>query len=443
LRSETKWSGKGSERAHTAEADGSGRVNSVAAARNHRSEFIAARDSRNRRIPGLYLRNGRYYAQLWVDVGNGKKAARRFPLRDDNDEPARTLVAAREALDIKRNDRRENRLPTIGHKPLFARYCATYFDKAKVQRKRPGTITGEREALARWCGHLGHVRIDRIATPTIAAFIDKRLKGGVFGGRKLGAVSERTVNLDLMRLRNILKTAIDDGYLRELPRIKMLDEAPPQKRKLVTPAEFEQLLDAARNACRKNGEQLADYLKFLAFSGTREQEALRVRWADVDLDREHVTIGSDGFTKNWESRTVEFNPKLSALLHEMYARREPDCSWLFPSPQRGPRDEHAKSFRESLKIARKEPGLEWTGFHDLRHYFCSVCVMAGIDFMTIAAWLGHKDGGILVGKVYGHLLDEHRQKAAKLVHFGISVVDRNASVGAAKPHALSSRTPNS
>jgi integrase len=418
---------KGSERAHTAEADGPGRANSVAVARNHRSKFIAARDSRNRRIPGLYLRNGRYYAQLWVDVGSGKKAARRFPLRDDNDEPVRTLAAAREALDIKRNDRRENRLPTIGHKPLFARYCATYFDKAKVQRKRLGTIAGEREALVRWCDHLGHVRIDRIATPTIAAFIDKRLKGGVFGGRKLGAVSERTVNLDLMKLRNVLKTAIDDGYLRELPRIKMLDEAPPQKRKLVTPAEFDQLLDAARNACKKNGDQLADYLKFLAFSGAREQEALRVRWADVDLDRGRVTIGSDGFTKNWESRTVEFNPNLSALLNEMHARRVPDCSWLFPSPQRGPRDEHAKSFRESLKTARKAAGLEWIGFHDLRHYFCSVCVMAGIDFMTIAAWLGHKDGGILVGKVYGHLLDEHRQKAAKLVHFGISVVKGRGS----------------
>ncbi len=43
--------------------------------------------------------------------------------------------------------------------------------------------------------------------------------------------------------------------------------------------------------------------------------------------------------------------------------------------------------------------------------------MAGIDFMTIASWLGHKDGGILVGKVYGHLLDEHRQRAAKRVQF--------------------------
>ena len=54
-----------------------------------------------------------------------------------------------------------------------------------------------------------------------------------------------------------------------------------------------------------------------------------------------------------------------------------------------------------FKMARKAAGLDWVGFHDLRHYFCSVCVMAGIDFMTIAAWLGHKDGGILVGKSTG------------------------------------------
>jgi site-specific recombinase XerD len=55
-------------------------------------------------------------------------------------------------------------------------------------------------------------------------------------------------------------------------------------------------------------------------------------------------------------------------------------------------------------MTRKAAGLSWLGFHDLRHYFCSMCVMAGIDFMTIASWLGHKDGGILVAKVYGHLL---------------------------------------
>ena len=32
--------------------------------------------------------------------------------------------------------------------------------------------------------------------------------------------------------------------------------------------------------------------------------------------------------------------------------------------------------------------------------------------MTIAGWLGHSDGGMLVGKVYGHLADDHKRRMA-------------------------------
>jgi integrase len=388
----------------------------------HSAKFMPVRDSRNRRVPGLYQRNGRFYAQLWVDRGFGKKSARRFALFDSDNLPVRTLHGAKEALEIKRHERREDSLPILGHKPIFSDYSNRYFEKATVQRKRAGTIENEQQAVSRWRSHIGHLRIDKITAPIIASFLDKRLKGGVFGGRKLGAISERTANLDLMTLRNVLKSAVDDGYLRDLPKMKLLEEPPSPKRQLLTPAEFERLILAARNNCEKNGRQLADYLRFLAFSGAREQEALRIKWTDVDFERERLTIGSDQLSKNRESRTVEFNPRLESLLREIRRRRAPDCSWLFPSPRRGSRDEHAISFRESLKIARKAAELEWVGFHDFRHYFCSMCVMTGIDFMTIAAWLGHRDGGLLVGKVYGHLLDEHRQRAAKRVRFDSGVL---------------------
>ena len=194
----------------------------------------------------------RYYAQLWVDLGNGKKTARRFPLRDGDNQPVRTLSAAREALEIKRHETaRESAAQQSAINRSFAITCATYFEKAKVQRKRPDTVANERQAIARWCDHLGHVRIDQIATPLIASYIDKRLKGGKFCGRKLAPVSERTANLDIIRLRNVLKSAVDDGYVRELPKVKMLDEAPPPKRNLVTPTEFDRLIDAARNAMRE------------------------------------------------------------------------------------------------------------------------------------------------------------------------------------------------
>jgi integrase len=69
----------------------------------------------------------------------------------------------------------------------------------------------------------------------------------------------------------------------------------------------------------------------------------------------------------------------------------------------------SKTFWESLLIARKEVGLSWVGFHDLRHYFIS---MAGIDFMTIAELIARQDGRVLIGKVYGHLFDGHKRNMA-------------------------------
>jgi hypothetical protein len=48
--------------------------------------------------------------------------------------------------------------------------------------------------------------------------------------------------------------------------------------------------------------------------------------------------------------------------------------------------------------------------------------MSGIDFMTIARWVGHKDGGILIGNVYGHLSNEHAQAQAARLNFGPTVV---------------------
>jgi integrase len=162
----------------------------------------------------------------------------------------------------------------------------------------------------------------------------------------------------------------------------------------------------------KNAELLHYYLRFLVLTGAREKEALRIRWEDVDCDKGFVTIGADADTKNAQHRTVNFTPELRALFQDMIAARPPDSSFLFPSPQRGPKDIAAHSLRESFKLVRSKARMPRVGFHDFRHFFASQCVMAGVDFMTVAYWLGHQDGGILVGKVYGHLADEHKRRMA-------------------------------
>ena len=71
----------------------------------------------------------------------------------------------------------------------------------------------------------------------------------------------------------------------------------------------------------KNGQEFADYVKLLAFSGARRNEALRLKWSAVDWQNGQLTIGADGLNKGREVRVVDFNQKLKEHLHDMSKRQ--------------------------------------------------------------------------------------------------------------------------
>ena len=50
-------------------------------------------------------------------------------------------------------------------------------------------------------------------------------------------------------------------------------------------------------------------------------------------------------------------------------------------------------------------------------YFDKIPCPAGVDIPTVAHWLGHKDGGVLVAMTYGHLRSEHSVAMAKRITF--------------------------
>src|SRR4029450_9944645 len=103
---------------------------------SHGPQFIPAVDSRNRRVPGLCIRNGRYYAQLWIDLGYGKKSSRRFPLHDEHQQPIRSLSEAKEALISLLERRKKNALPQRGKRPTFATFASHYLQMASTRQKR-------------------------------------------------------------------------------------------------------------------------------------------------------------------------------------------------------------------------------------------------------------------------------------------------------------------
>lgn len=366
--------------------------------------YQKALDARKRPIRGLWVRNGRYYARVTVvDPNNGKKEVRRVPL-----EAATTVADAQKALHKLWTKREDNTLPVLKRTPKLGEYVKTYIAYLQTVKdaKRESTIKKEESTLKLWCEHMGQTRLHHINKAMINAFIAKRQGAGMSG---------RTVNLDVIALRNVLKRAIDDGWLKSLPTENLRPlKWTAKKRELFSAKQIDDLCATAIKES-KNGQQLSDYVKLLAYCGARRNEALRLKWADVDWQNKQITIGADGLAKNRETRVVDFNPNLEAHFKEMTTRMVPDSEYLFPSPRRGENDIPAKTFMETLKIARDSSKIP-LNFHDCRHFFISMAVMSGIDYMTIAKWVGHKDGGVLIGKVYGHLSNEHaQQQAAKLI----------------------------
>lgn len=374
-------------------------------------QYQKVRDGRKRPIRGLWVRNNRYYAQLTLtDANTGKKSVRKIPLEVEENgvkRPVATVAEAVAAMGKVKVQRADNILPIFKRTPKFSDYVKEYLSKPVTLNKQPKTIQTETGHLNKWIEHLGETRLDRITKPMVAEFRDKRLKGNV---------SPRTVNLAIGALRVVLRQAIDEGWMQRLPmeNLRALKYV-PHRRRLYSLDDIEKVCASAVEVS-KNGNQFRDYIMFMAFTGARCTQALATKWSAVDWKNRQVHIPRIGSGK--QGGIVDFNPSLEAHLKEMQSRKAPDSEYMFPSPQRGKKDVAAKTFRETLKLARGNAGFPKFGFHDCRHFFASFGVMSGIDYMTIARWLGHSDGGILVAKVYGHLRNEHTQRQAERLNFG-------------------------
>ena len=389
-----------------------------------RDAFLPVTDSRNRRVRGLWVRNGRYYLQMRLPNAHGMTRPRKLPLNATN------LGECRLEMAKKLLARAQGEIaPAPGAIPALSVCCDRYlsfYEGLADAGKRASTIRRERGNLANLRRSLGLVRVNKLTKPMIMGFVEQRLKSGV---------KPRTVNLDIIALRNVLKRACDDGYLVKLPTdgVKQLKVNTPM-RPLLKPEDLEKLFEACGTECPRTGGLLADYLHFLAYCGAREQEALRVTWDHISFERNQVLIGADGLAKNRTGRAVDFNAKLEAHLRDMHARRAPDSRFLFPSPRRKPgEDRPCQRLRSALEAVRAKAGLPHVGFHDLRHYFASYCVMSGIDFKTIAEWLGHESGTMLIDRVYGHLAADHKQRMAKKVSFSSSPTTLESQVSALMP----------
>ena len=236
-----------------------------------------------------------------------------------------------------------------------------------------------------------------------------------WAGRECKKVSASHFNNLLLALRHLFQIGVEAGLIVRNPTASIKRAKPKSKdllSKLPSRDEFAQFVAEVRNTRSRWNQASGNLVEFLAYSGLRIGEARQICWKHIDWEREELVVegdqANDG-TKNWKSRRVPIINELRALLTGIRKARSSEAS--------SEKVLLVGSATTAMRNAADKLGIERITHHDLRHLFATTAIESGVDIPTVAYWLGHRDGGALAMRVYGHLRNEHSKAAAKRVSF--------------------------
>jgi len=225
--------------------------------------------------------------------------------------------------------------------------------------------------------------------------------------------SPSSFNNTVGTLKLVLDIAVEAGARYDNPATHIKRKKIRQKLlHLPSHDKFPELVETIRKADGAWGRKCADLVEFLAFSGCRKGEAARVEGQHCDFQKGEITILGDPVTgtKNWEIRRVPMIPDMRRLLERIKHERG-EKEFLSQPLMR------VHECQGAINTACKKLGITRFTHHGLRHLFATRCIESAVDIPTVSRWLGHKDGGALAMKTYGHLRDQHSANMAQKVVF--------------------------
>jgi len=134
-------------------------------------------------------------------------------------------------------------------------------------------------------------------------------------------------------------------------------------------------------------------------------------WDDCDFEKGEIIVRGDPKTGTIKSqvRRVPMIPDMRELLQQIKIKQKDN--------EGNQKVMKVVDVRKSLSKVCKQLEIPIISHRDLRHLFATRCIESGVDVPTVSRWLGHKDGGVLAMRVYGHLRDRHSTAMAQMVSF--------------------------
>lgn len=144
-------------------------------------------------------------------------------------------------------------------------------------------------------------------------------------------------------------------------------------------------------------------VRFLAYSGRRIGHSLLLKRESVDLEAETITWPA--FKHSDQPDTVPMIPQLVPVVKELVRIHPGDDSSLLP----------IANPRKALATCCKLAGIPRLSNHDLRHWFTTKALEAGVPVPDVALMRGDRDGGAMMLRVYSHPRIQHLRSVAKRV----------------------------
>lgn len=316
--------------------------------------------------------------QKWETVGSNKKEAER--------------VLARRIEEI--NSGRYAELTPATFEEFSIKWLAEYAEP----RLKPSTVGSyERHLRLHWNPPLGRIQLQALTTGKIAT---------VTNDLTISGLAPKSVNNALVVIKLMLKHAVKWGYLATNP-------AEPVDRLRVEREEMRAMTpDQVKRLLRSADEDSWLILVVAVFTGLRRGELLALQWQDIDFKAAQITVQrslwKDTFigpkTKN-AIRKVDLAPQVLTALKEA---RPPGSlesirgQLVFSLANGKPLDPDNLVYRRYAP-ALKRAELPHFRFHDLRHTFASLLILAGEHPKAIQQALGHASITTTLD-TYGHLL---------------------------------------
>ena len=241
------------------------------------------------------------------------------------------------------------------------------------------------EAIARWMREKAHKRSLARDTQAFAALgLRGELTAELVAGYSECGARERAA------YRSILNQCVRWGWFGKAPKVEMPHEEKHEPR-WITQEAFERL-------CKELPPHAVQLARFAVNTGLRQRNIYQLKWANVDLARKSVRVGSAD-AKSGKANSFPLSPNALAVLREQRGKHE---TFVFTDDKgRAP----IGSIKTTWGKAVDRAGHRGLRFHDLRHTWAAWHTLKGtppIILKELGGW-----SSLAMVERYGHLNPGH------------------------------------